>query len=171
MVTRRVEGALDLGAVLAMARRGEIRRRVLQRVERALGALVRELHDLGCLHADLTPSNVLAERSSLDQGEPTLWIIDLDRACMVPEVSDAERRANIARLYRFIVRRERYGRLLARSDHARVLRGYDPASTRWKDDWKAIAALHDRGRVWHAMGWRLEEMWSRRADLREAPPR
>jgi tRNA A-37 threonylcarbamoyl transferase component Bud32 len=172
VVTRRVEDALDVGAALAMARRGGIARSALRRLELALGALVRELHELGCLHADLTPNNVLVERPSLDRGEPKLWIIDLDRARILSAVGEDERLRNLERLFRFVARRERrHGRMLARSDYARFLRGYDAGRARWKDDWRAIAALHDRHLVWHELGWKLEDLWGRRADPREAERR
>jgi tRNA A-37 threonylcarbamoyl transferase component Bud32 len=168
VVTRRIEDALDLGDALAMARRGAIGRDALRRAERGLGALVRQLHDLGCLHADLTPNNVLVERASLDRGEPRLWIIDLDRARIVSKLGEPARRRNLERLFRFVARRERrHGRMLSRADYARFLRGYDAGGEHWKSDWRAIEALHARQRVWHALAWKLEHMWTRRAEPRE----
>jgi tRNA A-37 threonylcarbamoyl transferase component Bud32 len=102
-VTRRVEGAIDLDEALALGRSGRIDRRTLSRLARAAGRLVRALHDAGCRHADLTTKNMLVERSL--PREPKMWILDLDRASLVPELRPADRGANLARLYRYVLRR------------------------------------------------------------------
>jgi hypothetical protein len=120
LVTRRVECALDLGWVLGMARRGEVARVRLRRTWRALGEFVGRLHAHGFLHADLTPNNVLVNADVLAGAPPHLVLLDLDRAQIVPRVDDYQRRANLRRFLRFVMRREqRDGRALARTDFLR----------------------------------------------------
>lgn len=171
LVTRRVEDSIDLGFFLGMARRGEIERGSLRRLAAAAGMLVRQLHETGCLHADLTPNNILVNREAARGAEPRLWIVDLDRARLRDRLSDGERRANLRRLFRFVARREeRDGRALSRSDHARFMLGYDPGGLAWKADWRAIESEHARRRAWHAVGWSLEHLFARSRDPRESLP-
>lgn len=156
LVTRRVECSTDLGFVLGKARSGAIERGRWRRLVRAAGTLVRALHENGCLHADLTPNNVLVEED--EHGEPRLWILDLDRSRMLAHVGDAERCANLRRLHRFVERREaRDGRALSSTDRVRFFRAYDPQGRRWKDDWRRIESAHASRRAWHGLGWILEE--------------
>ncbi len=172
LVTRRVEGALDLGQLLVEARRGDLGRRALAPVLVATGRLVRSLHDLGLAHADLNARNFLVERDSLGSAEPRLWILDLDRSELRERVGDAERRRNLRRFFRFVERREQQdGRVLTRSDYARFFRGYGLDGGRWKDDWRAIAAAHARHRRTHGAGWVLERSFAGRASVPEAPLR
>ncbi len=172
LVTRRIPDTLDLGFVLSKAGAGEVRALDLRRVAVELGALVRRLHDAGFLHADLTLNNVLASADSLAGAAPRLWILDLDRARFEPTLSDSDRRRNLARLYRFVARRdERVGLTLSRTDFARFFRGYDPGRERWKLDWRAIAAADGASRAVHAFGWGLEGVFGRSRDPRFAASR
>lgn len=164
LVTRRVENAVDLGDVLASARRGEVKRERIGLIAASLGLLVRRLHACGFLHADLTPNNVLVNRNALIDADPNLVLLDLDRARIVASPTDVERRDNLRRLYRFIARREeRDGRALRRTDYARFFEGYDPGGTGWKSDWRAIRAAHARASLAHKIGWALE------SSLRRSP--
>jgi 3-deoxy-D-manno-octulosonic acid kinase len=166
LVTRRVEDAIDLGEVLARARRGDVPRARIGLLAAALGLLVRRLHRSGFLHADLTPNNVLVNRGSLAGEDPRLVLLDLDRAQIVEAPTDAQRRANLRRLYRFVARREeRDGRALRRTDYARFFQGYDMSGAAWKDDWRAIASAHARASFAHKIGWALE------SSLRGTPAR
>jgi 3-deoxy-D-manno-octulosonic acid kinase len=172
LVTRQIPDTLDLGFVLSKAGQGEVRARDLRRLAVELGALVRRLHDAGFLHADLTLNNVLASADSLSGAAPKLWILDLDRARIEPALTDAERRKNLTRLYRFVARRDgRAGRPLRRSDFARFFRGYDPDRTRWKSDWRAISAAEGAARAVHSLGWGLEGVFGRSRDPRFAESR
>lgn len=171
LVTERIEGTLDLGELLGRARRGEVSTAVVSLLAAALGVLVRRLHGCGFLHADLTPNNVLANADVLTGAEPVLWILDLDRARIVAEPSDEDRRRNLRRLLRFVARREeRDGRGLRRTDFARFLKGYDPSGATWKGDWRAISREHERSLAGHRLGWRLEEWFGKRRDVRERTP-
>jgi hypothetical protein len=172
LVTRRVADAIDLGHLVASARRGELSSRAWRRTLRSAGAFVRRLHDAGCLHADLTPNNMLVEKASLERGDPRLWIVDLDGAKLGAAIGDCERRDNLRRLVRFVERREeRHGRLLTRADYARFLHGYDPQRVLWKRDWIAIEHDLARNDVWHRSGWLLERLLGKKHDARESSAR
>ncbi len=171
LVTRLVPGTLDLGFALSKLGTGEVTEPARRRACVALGALVRRLHDAGFLHADLTLNNVLADAAVLrGGGEPKLWILDLDRARFEPSLADGERHANLARLFRFVERRDRRaGGVLRRSDYARFFRGYDPERERWKSDWRSVAAAAESSRAMHSLGWGLEGLFGRTRDPRFAP--
>ena len=165
VVTRRIENTIDLGFVLGLARRGKLAPRARRRVLIAFGELVGKLHRLGCLHADLQPNNVLVDRATLDGAPVRLWILDLDRSTLGPALTDVERRANLERLFRHVARREAdHGSALRRSDFMRFFRGYDLDRRLWKEDWRAVASLHERGMTWHRVGWWLERAFSSRSD-------
>jgi hypothetical protein len=182
IVTRRVEGTIDLDEALALARSGRIDRRALARLARAAGRLVRALHDAGCRHADLTTKNMLVERSLLDDSSmgsnkassmasslgpemgpklaPRMWILDLDRASLVARLGSVDRSANLARLHRYVLRRERmHGPGLARTDWMRFLAAYEPDRTARKAWASAIQRAYSRSLPWHALGWRLEKLF------------
>jgi len=168
LVTRRVEGAVDLGLLLGRARRGAVDHHVVARCCAALGDFVRRMHACGFLHADLTPNNVLVNASVSNGAEPALVVLDLDRARIVERLSEENRLDNLRRLYRFIARREeRDGRALTRTDYARFFAGYDAGGERWKSDWRSVASAHARSHASHAIGWRLEEWLGKKRDVRE----
>jgi len=162
IVTRRVEGTIDLDLVLRLAREGRLDRRALGRLARAAGRLVRALHDAGCRHADLTTKNMLVDQDSLREPRPRTWILDLDRARILPALDEKSRRAGLARLYRYVLRRERAGQAaLSRTDWARFLAAYEPDRVRRRATARAILRSHGRTLAWHALGWRLERLFSR----------
>jgi tRNA A-37 threonylcarbamoyl transferase component Bud32 len=163
IVTRRVEGAVDLDEVLAIARAGRLPRSALRRIARAAGSLVRAMHDAGCRHADLTTKNMLVDRGALAGGTPRTWILDLDRARVGAGISREERTANLARLHRYVARREDlHGRALARTDLLRFLAGYEPDRPLRAALARAVIAEHRRTVGWHTLGWRLEALFAGR---------
>ncbi len=176
LMTRRVPATVDLGFVLGAARRGEVSRPAWHAVLRAFGALVAELHEAGFLHADLQPNNVLVQRAALEMrnGEPleapTLWVLDLDRSRFELRLDAQQCRNNLRRLYRHVDRRDaEHGAALGRADVRRFLEGYDPSGTRWKADWRAIAAEHTRRGGVHRVGWWLERLFTDAPDPRSQP--
>lgn len=80
----------------------------MARAAEAAGRAVRRLHDAGGEHADLHLGNLLL-RSGPDTCE--CLVIDLDRADRASEVSPARRMAELARLYRSLVKRGLVSRL------------------------------------------------------------
>jgi len=168
LVTRRVENAIDLGYVLGQAHSGLLDDGVRRKLLVAAGSLVRQLHRHGCLHADLTPTNILVERGSLDGAEPRLWVIDLDQSVRYEDLSMGVRLGNLRRLFRYTSRRERrFGKSLPRSDFLRFLTAYEPDRVKRHEIWRAIAAAHKRSRFIHALGWLFETWLGRDTDPRE----
>lgn len=171
VVSRRLEGTIDLGHVLGRARRGEVDRDASRRLLLELGRLVSQLHKHGCLHADLTPNNLLVNTSALDGEAPELWVLDLDGSTMHDSLTDAQRRKNLRRMYRFVERRERrYGKALTRTDYVRFFRGYDSDGRRWKTDWRAVESMHSRRSILHSIGWLFERSFAPRTDPRDLDP-
>ena len=156
LVTERVEGTTDLGRWLAETRRGARTRAGLDRVLRAAGALVRELHEVGFWHADLQPNNILVEEPLRYEQEPALWVVDLDRSIYGAPLAPADRLANLARLVRFVERRERErGACLTRADRMRFLRGYEPNRGLRKELWASLSSKAQEAGG-HGLGWKLE---------------
>jgi len=166
IVTVFMEGATDIGRWIAEVRGGARSREGLGALMSAFGRLVRQLHDVGFHHADLQPNNVLVEEPLAAEDEPRLWIIDLDRSVQAGVLKHSLRLANLARLVRFIERRERErGACLFRSDRMRFLCGYEPERSQRHDLWRKLA-LVSRSAIAHRAGWGLERAFGG-ADPRE----
>lgn len=159
LVTRRVEEARDLAEWLEALREGGVgsteRRATIERV----GAFVGRFHGLGLWHADLNPRNLL-----LDSGEdgPGVQVLDLDRSVLSPDLGPAERRANLARLLRAVLRREGRGApFLQAGDLGRFLRGYlagaGDATASFAEEWRSVAEVHARSASTHRLWWRVEQ--------------
>ena len=157
LVSRRIEDTLDLGTLLSRTARGLLAPSVERCCTRALGRLVARLHQLEFLHADLTPRNVLVDADSLHSAEPCLWLLDLDGSRFVPELSAAQRNANLSRLLRHAARMQREG-LVARAPrlYAAFLGAYEPRRAERHALWAALAVEQQRARAWHAAGSALE---------------
>ncbi|MFT5285797.1 MAG: tRNA A-37 threonylcarbamoyl transferase component Bud32 [Planctomycetota bacterium] len=168
LVSRRISGAIDYGEVLEAMREGRVDPSARMRLMRAAGAIVRSMHSVGFLHADLTPRNLLVRRESLEKAAPEPWVLDLDGSVFVENLTDADRRKNLRRLLRSAIRREKRGvPFLSRADFAHFLRGYDPEARTWKQDWKVIQARHKRGTALHLAGWALEGLFGSGAEKRD----
>lgn len=161
LVTRRVRDALDGGELLRLAARAGLRPRERSALYGAAGALIAKLHELGFLHADLHPKNLLFARSACaGWGAPML--LDLDRAEWRERLGDGERLANLRRLYRYVERRCTRGEYAcSRADVARFMRGYCGERGRRHAQWRSVAAAHVRSLVWHRVGWALERAFGR----------
>ena len=131
---------------------------------------MRQLHRHGCLHADLTPTNVLCQEAALEGAEPELWVIDLDGSRHLERPTEAELQANLRRLYRYVVRRERrLGAALTRTDLARFLKAYEPERGARHRMARGVLEAHRRKILLHAVGWFFEGLFRRQADPRESP--
>jgi|GEM_PF-187556 len=110
IVTRWVPDSIDLAAALFDGDPSDERR---ERAMRAAGELVRHAHRAGVVHNDLNLKNVLL--TGLDDGAPSAWLLDLDRAVVVrDEVARFERDQMLRRFSRSLrkterLRRERLG--------------------------------------------------------------
>ena len=165
LVTRRVEGTVDLARALERLGAGEGGSAVRHGLVRAAGELVGRLHGLGFLHADLHPKNMLVEEGGLRGGAVRLWVLDLDRSAIHPHLSDAQRRGNLGRLLRSVRRAESRGRpWWGPGDMARFLVSYRRAAALppagWREDWRDIALAGARTGPWHRLGWRLERLFA-----------
>ncbi len=161
IVTLRVEGALDLAAALGSGADDAHARKQRGEILRATGAFVARLHDAGFLHADLHPKNLLVVRSNSSGATPTLAVLDLDRSTFQAQLSDAERCANLQRLFRYVWRRRSQdARLRSRTDVRRFLCGYDPQGRKWKVLWRTVARAHFRTLALHRLGWAFERALS-----------
>lgn len=182
LVTRRVEGTLDVERAL---------RRLLEQVDGgpridrlvdAVGAFVGRLHAEGFEHTDLTPRNLLVEERWLATGvaRPRLWLLDLDRCAFRDPLADEARHAVLARLLRYLVRRDvgapkllsrtRCARFLAAYARARDGERYDGAAAGrsacegWRELWQAVGRRQRRTAGFHRLGWRLEELFGADAE-------
>jgi hypothetical protein len=168
LVSRRLEDSIDLGFVLGLARSDDFPRPVLRSLLSATGSLVRRLHRHGCLHSDLTPSNILVPAGVLDGAEPELWVIDLDQSVIREKLSPSEIMQNLRRLYRYVARREsRHGRALSSADFMRFMLAYEPDRGRRHELVRSVLVAHRRASLVHALGWFFENLFGRRVDPRE----
>lgn len=169
LVSRRLEGSVDLGHVLERIRRGDLPRERLRTLLPSLGKCVRRMHRHGVVHGDLTPRNMLVLEKELDRERPDIWVLDLDGTEVCEVLGEGRRLGNLRRLYRHMVRASIGGKeLLTRSDYLRFLRAYEPERSRWKDDWRAIFRAHERKRAFHKLGWLLERRVGRIETLPDA---
>jgi hypothetical protein len=151
LVTRRVAGGVDLAAELERTSERTRRARLLS----AFGAWLRRLHDTGFLHADLHPKNVLVTGGETPARPFELWVLDLDRSVLRPELDARQRTANLARLVRYVARRrQRLG--LRTHDLARALAAYEPLRDARRELWRAVSERTRSTLPLHRAGWWLE---------------
>lgn len=149
-----VPGAVDGTQLWDGGRLPRARRRALAR---ALGTLVRTLHDAGVDQDDLAPNNFLWR----EDREPRLLVIDFERVRVGRALPAARRALVLARLDRHLAG-------ASASDRMRVLRAYGGDERRsW---WRAVAAAHGTlARRDHAHLLRTGTRASRRFALVAAP--
>ncbi len=162
VASRRLEGSLDLGAVLAQRAARDLESAAWKRLLAATGSLVAQLHAIGFLHADLTPRNLAVVLESLTHDRPRLWVLDLDRSRFAAPLGERARRDNLRRLYRHLERLGgEHGLRLGSRDLARFLSAYQPVREARHADWRAISAAHLRGWRLHTLGWYVERLLGR----------
>jgi 3-deoxy-D-manno-octulosonic acid kinase len=96
VATERVDGT-DLFTMFFAtdAPQGEPRREIF----RAVGTLVRKLHNAGFVHPDLQLRNVVVSALA-SRPSPLAWLLDVDTCRPISPSDDTSRRANIARFER-----------------------------------------------------------------------
>ncbi len=157
LVSRRLEGSVDLGSVLLRGSRGTLAPAIERRCARAFGALVRDLHRREFLHGDLTPRNVLVEGATLPAAEPRLWLIDLDGSKFVVGLSAELRAKNLSRLWRHVARMQAAGQApRAPRLCAEFLRGYGTSGRARRELVSEISEQFRRARGWHGAAELLE---------------
>lgn len=159
LATERVEGASDLGELLARRRDGAAADPEWRRVLHAVGELIARMHAAGFEHADLTPRNLLVERASA--GRPRLWVLDVDGSSFAAGSLSEERRvANLARLGRHLERMAgEHGAATTRVDRWRFLCAYAPDREERRRLARRLAARPVGGL--HRLGWGLERRLGR----------
>jgi tRNA A-37 threonylcarbamoyl transferase component Bud32 len=172
LVTERVEAALDGAAVLAAIAAREVPRSAAAAILASAGRAIAALHARGFVHADLQPRNLLVAQAALRGGDSRVCVIDLDRSYWSEHLGDGERRANLARLLRYVGRaRREHGIVLSRTDCMRFLRGYERDRARRHADWRAIGELHDGAQWLHRAGWWFERGLGAKRGFDAARPR
>ena len=167
IVSRKLGDTIDLGAVLDG--RVELHPRARRVLLGAVGRMAARLHELGFLHADLQPKNLLASPRELaaagrgEQDDIELVVLDLEGSRAGPALTRHERRDNLRRLLRYVERHHRGGgedrRLLSRADRYRVLAAYEADRQARRDDWHAIDASRSRRGPLHRLGWWFEALF------------
>jgi tRNA A-37 threonylcarbamoyl transferase component Bud32 len=102
---------------------------------RAVAECIADLHDAGILHGDLNLKNVLL-RGLPDR--PEVFIIDFDRARVLPELTLDDRMRNLVRLDRSVMKWADSRAVIRRLDRVRVLRHYLERYPAWRRQWKDI---------------------------------
>jgi tRNA A-37 threonylcarbamoyl transferase component Bud32 len=97
------------------------------RAERAgtiaeIARAVRAMHDAGIFHADLHLKNILVRTARGDQ--PEAFIIDFDKARVLPRLDARQRFRNLARLWRSAEKARTAGARIQRADMVAFLRAY-----------------------------------------------
>lgn len=157
LVSRRIEGSLDLGTLLLRSASGALSPSTERACARAFGALVARLHEFEFVHADLTLRNVLVDAVSLETGEPKLWIVDLDGSRFVHGLSMHDRVQNLSRLWRHVERMQRAG-LVPRAARlcASFLQGYASSREARYQMLHRVQESYRRTSGWHAAADVLE---------------
>jgi tRNA A-37 threonylcarbamoyl transferase component Bud32 len=144
IVYREVPGAQDLRAALRAAGAGAEAAGLLGRALR----LLRQAHDAGLEHPDLSLGNLLVE----GEGSGALWIVDLDRAGFGPPRTPRGRFDDVSRLDRSVEKLFGDG-LLDRQERDRLMVGYaegDPVLERF---FRSRLSAHARRLARHRRLW------------------
>lgn len=136
VMTREIENAEDLLTFAAAP--GGRKREVLDRVADEM----RRLHESGVYHADLTMKNILRSGTSI-------YIIDLDKATLVPKRDGRLDMMNLARLNRSVVKLLGTHGAVTRTDKLRFLRRYLGGRDRIKE----LSQLCAQGLWFHRLWW------------------
>ena len=146
------EEVLDAKSLHALLLEGEDAGSRLERAFAASGRSVRALHDAGVCHHDLNLGNLLIRES--DSGTEAV-LIDLDRSIIRDPLSLNERAANLARLYRHLVKRGFHRAANLNPDRLwkALLEAYgddDIPPTRLAE---AVRKRYRSNIFWHRMAW------------------
>ncbi len=167
LISRHVPGTTDLGFLLRLARRGELQESAKHALLRETGSLVRKMHRHGCLHADLTPTNILTNADVVEGQQPKLWVIDLDQSIIREKPTRVELLQNLRRLYRYVARREHeLGPVLSAKDYQRFMMAYEPKREKRRALMKEIQSAHRRRQFLHGLGWLFERLFRTSTDPR-----
>jgi hypothetical protein len=167
-----LDDTMDGGEVLERVRAEEVAPEPRARIFFAAGELVGRATRAGLRHADLGPRNLLFGADALIGATPRAFVLDLDGARLVASLADDARRANLGRLYRGVVRRERRGRAFLTSvDRERFLAGFADGAGQPTEDvaiaWGGVVRSYRRRRLWHALGRGAERVFGGGPEARD----
>lgn len=153
-----IPGAVPFSAALRdRSMRPARKRRLLD----AAAAAIRRCHDGGLLHHDLNSRNVVVRR----EGENwRAWLIDLDRARLVPRLPVRARIGQIARLFRSLAKEEVVPGHLSGPESAEFARVSSGGAVSGAKLDRFLAGCR-RTAFWHGL------LWSRPSASRRAPRR
>lgn len=167
LVVEREPDTTDLGIVLGRVRRGATAPTFLRGALEAAARSIARMHEIGFVHADLQPANLLVDRTT--PGD-LATVLDLDRSSFEDAPLAHDRRvSNLGRLWRHVRRREdEYGATLSNADRLRFLRAYGCERSEWGRTAAAIDDAASQRRGLHGIGWKLERWFGRGKDTRAA---
>ncbi len=139
LLSRLIPDATDL-ATLLLDGAGDGADRWLFRT----GVATRRMHEAGIWHADLHVKNVLVAADELT-------LIDFDRARVPGTVSMRDRRLNLFRFDRSVVKLSLKGVVVPRESRLGFFAGY----TDGEDDPERLLGMGERSQIWHRLAWRL----------------
>ncbi len=120
LLSEEVTGGADLVDFLR-SHAGDRDRTVVRQAIREIAHAVLSLHDSGVVHRDLNARNILVR---WEGDAPRVYVLDLDRARIVSEVSPRQRLAALFRLNRSLEKIDRAHLLASASDRLRFLLAY-----------------------------------------------
>jgi tRNA A-37 threonylcarbamoyl transferase component Bud32 len=146
-VSEAIPGAVNLLEFLeTAAAAGRPDPEARKRLADALASAIASMHDAGIVHGDLNLKNLLV-RVSVDR--PEAFVVDFDRARLVPGVSLRQRMANLTRLDRSVTKWAVSRKLVSAADRLRVARSYLERYPQWRDSWQQIAVRYAGKRLLH----------------------
>lgn len=160
LVTRQISGSRDLDDYLATWRWRGIGPGDPQRgtILRKLAELLRRMHDAGIVHGDLNVKNLLL-RIEPEGGEAIqAFVVDLDKARILPTVPARLRAENILRLYRSLEKQGFAGSLVGRRDRMGFVRAYGVGHRCMVRELAQHLRRGSRGLRVHRLAWRLSHL-------------
>ena len=165
LIIEREREARDVGRILGDVRAGRSPERVLRRALIDAGKLVAALHEIGFVHADLQPANILVR----PRGQRGAMVLDLDGSYFVstegrgdtprgdPEgLPRGVRVRNLSRLWRHVQRREvEFGRVLGELDLGLFLTAYGVQEPQVSTFAREVERARERSSALHRLGWWL----------------
>lgn len=159
-VTREITGGRDLafywkrwrdtGAVLSDPLRSSLAKK--------LGELVRRMHDAGIVHADLNVKNLLVRIEPASPEAVEAFVVDLDKARILPSVPAHLRAENILRLYRSLEKEGFAGSVVGWRDRMGFLRAYCLGRRQMARELAGFLRRGVRGLWFHRVGWSLSRL-------------
>lgn len=160
LATLQISGSRDLASYLKTWREtgtvpGE---RLRNTLVRRLGETIRRMHDAGIVHADLNVKNLLLRVDPEGGEEIQAFVVDLDKARLLPSVPACLRAENILRLYRSLEKQGFVGSVVERRDRIGFLRAYGLSKRHKVRELAQYLRRGARGLRIHRLGWHFSRL-------------